>query len=99
LNLFKNAIEAMPRGGTLNLHAYRDTDALVLEVTDTGTGIPKGMNVFDLFVTSKPMGTGLGLPIVQDIINAHHGTISYRSESDKGTTFKLTLPLFTPALR
>ena len=99
LNLFKNAIEAMPRGGTLNLHAYRDTDALVLEVTDTGTGIPKGMNVFDLFVTSKPMGTGLGLPIVQDIINAHHGTISYRSESDKGTTFKLTLPLFTRALR
>lgn len=96
LNLFKNAVEAMPRGGTLTLRGYRDSDSLVLEVTDTGTGIPEGMNVFDLFVTGKPLGTGLGLPIVQDIVNAHRGTISYRSESEKGTTFQLTLPFSTP---
>ena len=93
LNLLKNAVDAMPRGGTLKLHAYRDKNVLVLEVTDTGVGIPEGMNVFDLFITSKPMGTGLGLPIVQDIVNAHHGSISYTSERDKGTTFKLELPL------
>jgi PAS domain S-box-containing protein len=93
LNLFKNAVEAMPRGGTLKLRAYRDNKVLVLEVTDTGVGIPEGMNVFDLFITSKPMGTGLGLPIVQDIVTAHHGAISYASERDKGTTFKLKLPL------
>jgi signal transduction histidine kinase len=93
LNLLNNAVDAMPRGGTLKLDAYRDKNLLVLEVTDTGVGIPEGLNVFDLFVTSKPMGTGLGLPIVQDIVAAHHGTISYTSEPDKGTTFKLQLPL------
>jgi signal transduction histidine kinase len=92
LNLFKNAVEAMPRGGTLKLRGYRDSHALVLEVADTGVGIPEGVNIFDLFVTSKPMGTGLGLPIVQDIVSAHHGTISYTSERDKGTTFKLRFP-------
>jgi signal transduction histidine kinase len=97
LNLLNNAVDAMPRGGTLKLDAYRDKDLLVLEVTDTGVGIPEGLNVFDLFVTSKPMGTGLGLPIVQDIVAAHHGTISYTSEPDKGTTFKLQLPLLKKA--
>jgi PAS domain S-box-containing protein len=95
LNLFKNAVEAMPRGGTLKVRAYQENSAVVLEVSDTGVGIPKDINVFDLFVTSKPMGTGLGLPIVQDIVNAHHGAISYTSDCDKGTTFKLKLPLLT----
>jgi len=93
LNLFKNAVEAMPRGGTLRLRAYCEDDALVVQVGDTGIGIPEGINVFDLFVTSKPMGTGLGLAIVQDVAAAHRGTVTYTSERDKGTTFKLTLPL------
>jgi signal transduction histidine kinase len=95
LNLFKNGIEAMPRGGTLKVRAYRDDGAVVIEVADSGVGIPEHINVFDLFVTSKPMGTGLGLPIVENIITAHHGTIAYTSERDKGTTFKLKLPLLT----
>jgi signal transduction histidine kinase len=93
VNLLKNAVEAMPHGGTLKLRAYHDDDVLVLEVADTGLGIPDGINVFDLFVTSKPMGTGLGLPIVQDVIAAHRGAISYTSERNKGTTFKVRLPL------
>jgi PAS domain S-box-containing protein len=93
LNLLKNAVEAMPHGGTLRLHAYRDNTVLVFEVTDTGVGIPEGINIFDLFITSKPMGTGLGLPIVQEIVSAHQGTMSYTSERDKGTTFKMRLPL------
>jgi PAS domain S-box-containing protein len=97
LNLFKNAVEAMPRGGTLRLDAYRDQAELVFEVTDTGVGIPDGINVFELFTTNKPIGTGLGLPIVEDIVSAHHGAISYTSEIDKGTTFKLRLPLLRNA--
>jgi signal transduction histidine kinase len=93
LNLFKNAMEAMPHGGTLRLHAYRDRREVVFEVTDTGVGIPDGTQVFELFASSKPMGTGLGLAIVQDIVSAHRGTISYTSQLNKGTTFELRLPL------
>ena len=93
LNLFKNAVEAMPQGGALKLHAYRGGTELVFNVTDTGAGIPDGMNVFELFTTSKPTGTGLGLAIVRDIISGHGGTISHASELDKGTTFELRFPL------
>jgi PAS domain S-box-containing protein len=92
LNLFKNAAEAMPHGGTLKLCAYRDEPDLVFEVTDTGVGIPHGINVFELFTTSKPIGTGLGLAIVKDIVSGHRGTISYKSELNHGTTFQLRLP-------
>jgi signal transduction histidine kinase len=93
LNLFKNAAEAMPQGGTLGLRAYVDETEVVLEVTDTGVGIPDGINVFELFATSKPIGSGLGLAIVRDIVSAHGGTITYTSELNQGTTFQLRLPL------
>ena len=93
LNLFKNAAEAMPQGGTLGLRAYVDETEVVLEVTDTGVGIPDGINVFELFATSKPIGSGLGLAIVRDIVSAHGGTVTYTSELNQGTTFQLRLPL------
>jgi PAS domain S-box-containing protein len=93
LNLCKNAVEAMPNGGLLIIRAYRSSDHVVLEVSDNGSGIPDGFDPFHLFKTTKPEGTGLGLPIVQQIITDHHGTVDYISESGKGSTFRVSLGL------
>jgi two-component system sensor kinase FixL len=96
LNLCKNAVEAMPEGGILTLCSRCEGQQVCLEITDTGGGIPLGVNIFEPFVTTKAEGTGLGLPIVQQIIAAHHGALTYTSESGRGTTFRITLPLATP---
>jgi PAS domain S-box-containing protein len=96
LNLCKNAVEATPKGGLLTLRAYQSADSVVLEFADTGQGIPEGFDPFALFKTTKPHGTGLGLPIVQQIISDHHGTVDYVSELGKGTTFRVSLPLAFP---
>ena len=91
INLVRNAIEAMPEGGSLKLSTrYRDGH-LILEVADTGTGIEPGVDIFDFFVTTKRGGTGLGLPIARRIVEAHGGSMSYESEPGRGTTFTVTL--------
>jgi signal transduction histidine kinase len=83
LNRCKNAAEAMPGGGVLTCKAYQLNDQVILEISDTGIGIPDGIDVFQLFKTTKADGTGLGLPIVQQIISEHRGTIEYVSEAEK----------------
>jgi PAS domain S-box-containing protein len=93
LNLCKNGAEAMPDGGVLTVKAYRGAGSVLLEVTDTGVGIPEDFDPFHLFKSTKPEGTGLGLPIVEQIISEHRGTVDYVSEVGKGTTFRITLPL------
>ena len=93
LNLSKNAVEAMPGGGELTLKAYQLNDQVILEISDTGTGIPDGIDVFQLFKTTKADGTGLGLPIVQQIVSEHRGTIECVSEPGKGATFRISIPL------
>lgn len=91
LNLCKNAVEAMPAGGLLIVKVFRAGENVVMEFTDTGHGIPDGFDPFHLFKTTKREGTGLGLPIVQQIVSDHHGTVDYVSEEGKGATFRVTL--------
>ena len=95
LNLFKNAEEAMSKGGTLTLRAYKSEDRVVLEIRDTGSGIPKDLNIEEPFTTTKPGGTGLGLMIVRQIVAHHHGFLSYTSDPGKGTSFFLSFPVAT----
>jgi signal transduction histidine kinase len=91
-NLTKNAAEAMAGGGRISIKGSVSENSIVLEISDTGTGIPAGIDIFEPFFTTKPQGTGIGLSIVQQIVSAHGGSISYSSEHGKGTTFVITLP-------
>jgi len=93
INLFKNALEAMPDGGELSLKAYRDPGNIIVEVSDTGAGISDGVDIFAPFSSTKEKGTGLGLMVVRQVLASHGGSISYSSQPGKGTTFLITLPL------
>jgi two-component system sensor kinase FixL len=95
LNLCKNAEEAMPQGGTLKVAAYQSGEKVVLEVRDTGVGIPKDFNLFEPFKTTKVSGTGLGLIITRRIVSQHQGLLTYTSEPGKGTTFFVSLPVYS----
>ena len=93
LNICNNAVEAMPNGGMLEAKAYNRDERVIVEISDSGIGIPEDMDVFQMFNTTKPEGTGLGLAIVQQIVSDHHGTVTYVSEPEKGTTFTLSFPI------
>jgi signal transduction histidine kinase len=91
INLIRNAIDAMPDGGTLTLTLERSDDAVAIRVADTGIGIQPGTDVFDFFTTTKRGGTGLGLPISRRIVEAHGGSLGYKSAPGRGTVFSVTL--------
>ncbi|WP_183240155.1 ATP-binding protein [Anoxybacillus mongoliensis] len=95
LNLAKNAIESMSRGGQLTISLTKQNGWAVLHVADTGCGMPKHVKdkLFQPFVTSKQTGTGLGLVICKRIIDMHEGTIDIHSIEKKGTTITVRLPL------
>jgi two-component system sensor kinase FixL len=99
LNLVKNAVEAMGEaGGTLALHAREDGAHVVLEVTDSGPGIPAGIDVFEPFLTTKREGTGLGLPVARQIVAGHGGELTYQTALGRGTTFSVRLPIDPPSM-
>lgn len=95
VNLCKNAIHAMTRGGVLTLQTEPAVDAVWMIVADTGGGIPGELlnRIFEPFYTTKQKGSGLGLMIVQRIISDHGGRIELESNVGRGTTFRIWLPL------
>ena len=102
INLVRNGAEAILGEGTVTLRARatrasiggRETEAVVLEVSDTGGGIPPEVEkrLFDPFFSSKEGGTGLGLPIAARIVERHGGVIQYETQPGRGTTFGIVLP-------
>lgn len=101
LNILLNALDAMPEGGSLTLTSKNSRDReVVLEVADTGVGIPKEQfsQIFEPFYTTKKAGSGvgLGLSVVYGIIRDHKGTIKVDSIVGQGTTFSIRLPAFRP---
>jgi len=93
LNLCTNAVEAMPNGGCLSITVYPSGPMIVMKIADNGVGVPGNVDAFQLFKTTKPGGSGLGLPVVQQIVFAHKGTINYITELGRGTTFTVRLPV------
>lgn len=98
LNLLRNAMEAMPDGGSISINMLLADNFLMFRVTDTGAGIPQERleHVFDLFFTTKPKGTGLGLAICRKIMEDHGGDITVDSAEGKGTTVSISLPYQGP---
>lgn len=95
LNIVQNSIDAILDSGEIKLNYYKTQFDLVLEISDTGIGIPpeQQRKIFDLYFTTKKEGNGLGLSISQKIISQHNGTITVASEINKGTIFKINFPL------
>lgn len=99
LNLLLNSTQAMPEGGSITLSLGTETHAgvhcAILDVTDTGTGIPADMRgrIFDSFLSGRPDGTGLGLAIAKRILISHHGDITLVATGPEGTTLRIALPL------
>ncbi|OGL41859.1 MAG: hypothetical protein A3C43_05820 [Candidatus Schekmanbacteria bacterium RIFCSPHIGHO2_02_FULL_38_11] len=95
LNIITNSLEAMPRGGSLEVSTLLDNEGVIVKIRDTGIGIKDGENIFDMFYSTKEKGTGLGLSIAQKIIEDHSGKISFESLPGKGTTFTIIIPVKT----
>jgi signal transduction histidine kinase len=94
-NLVNNAIQAMPKGGELQITAQQKKDAVCITVADTGVGIPPEVKakLFTPMFTTKAKGQGLGLAVVKRLIEAQGGSITFESTMGKGTKFMITLPL------
>ncbi len=95
LNLVMNGCQAMPSGGELKVTPRAEPHRLELEISDQGVGIPPEAqkNIFSLFYTTKPGGTGVGLAMAYRILQLHNGSIDFSSEVNRGTTFRIWLPV------
>lgn len=95
INLLKNAAEASSNGQSVYLRAKATDTHLIITVADNGSGMTKEQqeHIFEPFISYKSNGTGLGLPIVQSTVYAHHGQFDCYSEPGTGSTFRIALPL------
>jgi signal transduction histidine kinase len=95
MNLFLNAVEAMPGGGRLTVSLERRGETASIEIQDTGRGIPPELTqrVFQLFFTTRPGGSGIGLATAFRTVQFLNGSIDFKSEVGRGTTFRIELPL------
>jgi signal transduction histidine kinase len=99
MNLARNAQQAMPDGGTLEILTYCNDDTVCLEIIDNGPGMDERtrQRMFQAFFSTRAAGSGLGLPTVKKIVEAHGGTIDCDSEKGQGTRFHIRLPPASPA--
>ena len=95
MNLLVNAIDAMPSGGQLFVGLRRQSEMAEIEVRDTGRGIAPEhrQRIFQLFFTTRPGGSGIGLASTFRTVQLHNGSIEFESEVGRGTTFRILLPL------
>ncbi|HYB41013.1 MAG TPA: ATP-binding protein, partial [Candidatus Methylomirabilis sp.] len=95
LNLIKNGLEAVSKGGALTVNTRRLDETVEIAVSDTGPGITPevGRRLFEQFFTTKPQGTGLGLSITRQIVEEHGGQLRWSSTPGAGATFTVSLPI------
>ncbi len=95
MNLFNNARDAMPKGGTIYIKTYQEGDFIRIDIKDNGKGIKKEIldKIFDPFFTTKDKGTGLGIPLCYNTIRSYGGDLKLQSQPDQGTTATIILPI------
>ena len=95
LNIIKNALAAMPEGGTLTFTTVDEGDMVAFTLRDTGVGISEEnvTKIFEPYFTTREFGSGLGLTLVYKIVREHNGEISLKSKEGEGTCFTIRLPV------
>ncbi len=98
MNLLINAKDAMPEGGQVNISTEQLGESIIITFKDNGVGMDENIlaKIFDPYFSTKPKGSGLGLSIVHNILSSIDGKIFVESEVNKGTTFKIELPVYDP---
>ena len=95
INLFKNSLESKRKEDlVVNVKIKEDNNDCIISMKDNGKGMSKEIleKIYNDFFTTKETGTGIGIPYIKEIIELHHGTLTYKSRENKGTTVLITLP-------